>query len=433
MEKHDYFIKGKYTIINEEIEDIGIDSVYESFVQEDEKKYLCKIIDKKSNQINPNNFAELFETIKIHNQIKNDNIDNLIDFIQGKKNIYLFFNYLNGKTLNLYLKEKKVIKEEEIYIILDKIIDAILYLYHNNIILRDLKLENIFINRNGNILLCNLEKRNLLMRNKADYKFKNAYIKISLRIGMIFCKLIDFDNFSNYSKEKNIKNLKEKDISLIHEYFNQYISNKENISAQLKDLISELLKEENKRINIEYIKSHEWFNLFSENADNNKINFSYKKQKSISKSSIETNNKKSKILQKSTINSNYANVSKSMVDESYISSSSTAKNSINTIKKSTKKVKEEIIITDEPYLEYYKKEREVLLGLIDSFDKEEIINNVKLAEKYAEEKEKNKKNKKNKIFNDDNNYIYDENDNNKNNNKGKKEKKGGFFSMFACH
>ena len=186
MEKHDYFIKGKYTIINEEIEDIGIDSVYESFVQEDEKKYLCKLIDKKSNQI------------------KNDNIDNLIDFIQGKKNIYLFFNYLNGKTLNLYLKEKKVIKEEEIYIILDKIIDAILYLYHNNIILRDLKLENIFINRNGNILLCNLEKRNLLMRNKADYKFKNAYIKISLRIGMIFCKLIDFDNFSNYSKEKNI-------------------------------------------------------------------------------------------------------------------------------------------------------------------------------------------------------------------------------------
>ena len=82
---------------------------------------------------------------------------------------------------------------------------------------------------------------------------------------------------------------------------------------------------------------------------------------------------------------------------------------------------------------YYKKEREVLLGLIDSFDKEEIINNVKLAEKYAEEKEKNKKNKKNKIFNDDNNYIYDENDNNKNNNKAKKEKKGGFFSMFACH
>ena len=132
MEKHDYFIKGKYAIIKEKIEDIGIDSVYESFVQEDEKKYLCKLIDKKSNQINPNNFAELFETIKIHNQIKNDNIDNLIDFIQGKKNIYLFFNYLNGKTLNLYLKEKKVIKEEEIYIILDKIIDAILKVFEDS-------------------------------------------------------------------------------------------------------------------------------------------------------------------------------------------------------------------------------------------------------------------------------------------------------------
>ena len=40
------------------------------------------------------------------------------------------------------------------------------------------------------------------------------------------------------------------------------------------------------------------------------------------------------------------------------------------------------IITDEAYFEYYQKEREVLLGLIDSFDKNEILNNVKLAEKY---------------------------------------------------
>ena len=40
------------------------------------------------------------------------------------------------------------------------------------------------------------------------------------------------------------------------------------------------------------------------------------------------------------------------------------------LNKSTKQkvIKIEKIITDEAYLEYYKKERELLLGLIDSFD-----------------------------------------------------------------
>ena len=336
-----------------------------------------------------------------------------------------------GETLYNYKKEKKVMKEEEIYIILDKIIDAILYLYQNDIILKDLKLENIFICKSGKILLCNLEKRNLLLRNNKEYKLKNAYLKISLRIGMIICKLIDFENF----KKKGIKNLEEKDISLIHEYFNQYITTKENISEQLKDLISELLKEENERFNIKDIKSHEWFQLFSPNEDNNKINKPYKKKKSLSKSVIEPDNREPKISQKSTINLNNSNVSKSIADESYISYSSTIKNNstINNTKNESKKVIEETIITDEPYLEYYKKEKEVLLGLIDSFDKDEIMKNVKLAEKYAEEREKNKKAKKNIIFNYDNSITDDENEiHNNTNNKGKKGKKTGFLSMFLC-
>ena len=435
MENDNYFKKGKYTIITEDIKYIGIDSVYEAFVEETGKQYLCKLINLKSFKNRQNIFEELEETIQIHNQIENEDIDKLIEYIKGSTNLYLFFDYMNGKTLYNYKKEKKVMKEEEIYIILDKIIDAILYLYQNDIILKDLKLENIFICKNGKILLCNLEKRNLLLRNNKEYKLKNAYLKISLRIGMILCKLIDFENFFNYSKKKDIKNLKEKDISLIHEYFNQYIITKENISDQLKDLISELLKEENERFNIKYIKSHEWFQLFSANEDNNKINKPYKKKKSLSKSVIEPNNIELKISQKSTINLNNSNVSKSIADESYISYASTIKNNsnINNTKNDSKKVIEETIVTDEPYLEYYKKEREVLLGLIDSFDKDEIMKNVKLAEKYAEEREKNKKAKKNIIFNYDNSITDDENEiHNNTNNKGKKGKKTGFFSMFLC-
>ena len=98
-----------------------------------------------------------------------------------------------------------------------------------------------------------------------------------------------------------------------------------------------------------------------------------------------------------------------------------------------KNAKEETIITDEPYFEYYKKEREVLLGLIDSFDKDEIYNNLKLAEKYEEEKAKSKNEKKSNLVNYDNNTNYDESENEMVRiNKKKKEKKG-FLSIFSCH
>jgi len=38
MENDNYFKKGKYTIITEEIKNIGIDSVYEAFVEETGKQ-----------------------------------------------------------------------------------------------------------------------------------------------------------------------------------------------------------------------------------------------------------------------------------------------------------------------------------------------------------------------------------------------------------
>ena len=81
---------------------------------------------------------------------------------------------------------------------------------------------------------------------------------------------------------------------------------------------------------------------------------------------------------------------------------------------------------------YYKKEREVLLGLIDSFDKDEINNNLKLSEKFFEEQEKNRNEKKSIPVNFDNNITYEENPNENINNINRKKGKKGFFSLFSC-
>ena len=238
---------------------------------------------------------------------------------------------------------------------------AIIHLYKNKVILKDLKLENIFLTNDGKILLCNLEKSNLLSQTNKDFKIVNAYINISLKLGLVICKLLDYTNFIAFLKENDIKNQKYSDLNLINQYVADNILNNEFISISLKRLIKDLLKDEDNRIKINDITSHEYFRQIPQKE--NKIDI---------KSSIKSTKTELKNT-KQNINTN--NISRSTIADV---------NDINI--KINKNIKEETIITDEAYLIYYKKEREVLLGLIDSFDENEIISNVKLAEKYEKEK-----------------------------------------------
>ena len=360
MDEEDYFIRGIYQIYKEEIKGMGITNLHEAFDTEDQKKCLCKYINIKSFN-NSSLYDEFQKTANLHHKYQNNNITELLDIVKGTVNIYIFYNYIEGKTLYKYKKEGKNFSENEIKKILEEIMKAIIHLYKNKVILKDLKLENIFLTNDGKILLCNLEKSNLLSQTNKDFKIVNAYINISLKLGLVICKLLDYTNFISFLKENDIKNQKYSDLNLINQYVADNILNNEFISIPLKRLIKDLLKDEDNRIKINDITSHEYFRQIPQKE--NKIDI---------KSSIKSTKTELKNT-KQNINTN--NISRSTIADV---------NDINI--KINKNIKEETIITDEAYLIYYKKEREVLLGLIDSFDENEIINNVKLAEKYEKEK-----------------------------------------------
>ena len=360
MDEEDYFIRGIYQIYKAEIKGMGITNLHEAFDTEDQKKCLCKYINIKSFN-NSSLYDEFQKTANLHHKYQNNNITELLDIVKGTVNIYIFYNYIEGKTLYKYKKEGKNFSENEIKKILEEIMKAIIHLYKNKVILKDLKLENIFLTNDGKILLCNLEKSNLLSQTNKDFKIVNAYINISLKLGLVICKLLDYTNFISFLKENDIKNQKYSDLNLINQYVADNILNDEFISIPLKRLIKDLLKDEDNRIKINDITSHEYFRQIPQKE--NKIDI---------KSSIKSTKTELKNT-KQNINTN--NISRSTIADV---------NDINI--KINKNIKEETIITDEAYLIYYKKEREVLLGLIDSFDENEIINNVKLAEKYEKEK-----------------------------------------------
>ena len=333
MENQNTFHKGDYIIIQEELDSYGIDSIYDCINTQNNQKYICKLINKKNFKNNQTLQNELSETIKILLEIKHDNITNLCELIQGKANYYLFYDYIEGKTLKKIKKDGKKFQENEIFNIIDKVMDGIIYLYQNRIILKDINLDNIFITTDGQILLCNLSKNKSVIQANKDFKLKNGYKKISLKIGITICKLLDF-NYSNYLKENNLKGDENEHLSLMRNYINNNIINKRPISKQLKQLINELLEDEHNRINIETIKSHKWFKSFNKKEINpNKVQL--KKSKEYMKSSINDELNKSNI---SNLRESQRTISKNKED---------------------KNLKEEDIITDEAYFEYYQKEREV--------------------------------------------------------------------------
>ena len=360
MEDDEYFERGTYRIWKEEIKGMGITSLHFTIDTENDEKYLCKFINLKNYIGNSLLYDELKKTIQIHHKYQNNNFTYLYDVIQGTSNIYILYNYIEGKTLFKYKKEGRNFNEKEIKKILEEVLNALIHLYNNKIILKDLKLENIFLTDDGKILLCNLEKNSLLTQTNKENKLANGYINIVLQFGITICKLVDYNDFVPFLK--TIKIQKGFDLQLINEYVNENILNKEFVTKSLGKLIKDLLKDENNRIKIQDIDSHEYF-------------YSYQpKEKDIIRSST----KPTKVDLKNDIQ----NMSTSNINKSTITEVSNRDLKIN----NSKNVKEETIITDEAYLTYYKKEREVLLGLIDSFDENEIIKNMKLAEKYSKEK-----------------------------------------------
>ena len=214
MDDNDKYLKrGDYNINRDPTEIMGLDEIHEAENIYSKEKLLCKLINIKQKE---NILNEIFETIKIHRKYFHNNIIKLVDTYRGKKTLYLFFDFIEGKLLKSYVDEGKRFKENEIYLIMDKVLDAIIFLYNNKIILRDLKLENIFIEKNEKIILFNLYNKSLLSKVKQDYKIKNAYIRTTLRIGIIICELLDFDKFTKFLHKNGIKKVKEENLNIIY-------------------------------------------------------------------------------------------------------------------------------------------------------------------------------------------------------------------------
>ena len=206
--------------------------------------------------------------IKILKKMRHRNIVHLYNDINTEKLIYLIMEYVKGKELLTYINEKNKLNENESCYYFQQIISGIEYLEKLKIVHRDIKLENIIIEDNKNIKILDFGLSNFYQKNNILYsscgslcyaspemvegkKYSGSCVDIWSSGIVLFAMLCGYLPFTDSNEQKLFKKIVEG--KLYFPYF---------LSEQAKDLLNKVLtKDPLKRITINKIKKHPWFNL----------------------------------------------------------------------------------------------------------------------------------------------------------------------------
>ncbi|CAF4040162.1 unnamed protein product [Rotaria sp. Silwood2] len=108
---------------------------------------------KKSRIENPHDLARIRREIDFMTSLNHPYIIKVKEVYESREKIILVMEYASGGELYDYLNRMKRIPESQARAIFRQIVSAVHFLHKNQIVHRDLKLENILIDHNGDIKL----------------------------------------------------------------------------------------------------------------------------------------------------------------------------------------------------------------------------------------------------------------------------------------
>lgn len=89
--------------------------------------------------------------IKIHRTLKHKNVCEYKHFFEDRNNCYILLELCHNQSLNEMIKRRKRLTEPEAAMFMRQLLEAVHYLHGNCVIHRDLKLGNLFLDRNLSI------------------------------------------------------------------------------------------------------------------------------------------------------------------------------------------------------------------------------------------------------------------------------------------
>lgn len=88
---------------------------------------------------------KIFQEVNIWSQISQKNVIKLFEIFENSKFYFFVMEYVENGDLMTLLRKELVINEKLIFVILSDILDALEYLHDQNILHRDVKLDNILL------------------------------------------------------------------------------------------------------------------------------------------------------------------------------------------------------------------------------------------------------------------------------------------------
>ena len=247
----------------------GFGKVYKVYLekefQNDIKTYAIKIFPKKELKEDIDKANNVLNEIKLHRSLIHEHICKYEHSFEDKNNVYIIMEYCAEGTLLNFLQKRKKLEEVEIRFYMYQVLKALKYFKLQKLIHRDLTLKNIFLKNYKTIKIsdfglafkeCEFDEKDGFIcgtpgyftpeANLGKYSYKTDIFCFGMCIYYLFGgrtmfmtsqESYDFFAHNLFETEKNLK-----------------------LSNDAYDLIKQLITIESKRIKLEKIFEHPFFN-----------------------------------------------------------------------------------------------------------------------------------------------------------------------------
>ena len=241
-----------------------------------------KSFNKKTLSANGDNMKKILSETDLMKKLNHPNITKILEMFEDDGYILIAMEYINGGNLFSFVKKRRKLSEKTAKFLFRQIILGIKHIHSKKIVHRDIKLENILIDLNNNIKICDFGIGRIL-KNEKQMLFDKCGTPMYMAPEILLSsKTKGYEGFpvdiwssgiSLYimlsgTLPFNLKNKESSDMSnesnnnnieLQYSIINKEPKKIEKISDEARDLLKGLLnKNPKKRLTIEQILNHPW-------------------------------------------------------------------------------------------------------------------------------------------------------------------------------